>query len=253
MEPTLDNDNLKPEKPAELGDSIQIVLITFLASLVIFFVYQLGQMPGLILGAYLKFDNPVEVLSELLSGNVDALDGDLIGYGAITGGLLGILACYLAAKLSRIKIQRVFPMKIPNLKQWTIWIISSIAVFAFIEFADSYGDYFDVPFMDNVLATISQPVIVILGVGILAPICEELLFRGVLYKGIRDASSENLAVWVSSFLFVFIHLLQYSFAICMLLLPLGLLLGFARKYSKSMIIPIVIHVFNNTVTAIQGF
>ena len=63
---------------------------------------------------------------------------------------------------------------------------------------------------------------------LLAPVAEELLFRGVLFPGIRDLGFPRLAVWGNSLLFAGVHLNLATF------LPLLLLaLVLTRLYEKT--------------------
>ncbi len=52
---------------------------------------------------------------------------------------------------------------------------------------------------------------------ILAPLSEELLFRGVLYPGIRDAGFSRLALWGNSALFAAVHMNAATFLPLLLL------------------------------------
>jgi membrane protease YdiL (CAAX protease family) len=52
---------------------------------------------------------------------------------------------------------------------------------------------------------------------LLAPIAEELLFRGVLYPGIRDVGFPRVALWGSSLLFAAVHLNAATFVPLLLL------------------------------------
>lgn len=80
-------------------------------------------------------------------------------------------------------------------------------------------------------------------VGILAAFAEELFFRGVLQKIlIEKIKNVHLAVFICSVLFSALHQEFYT------LIPrvlLGMLLGYAYVFSKSIWIPILIHFINN--------
>ena len=78
-----------------------------------------------------------------------------------------------------------------------------------------------------------------------------MLFRGFLFKGLQKSFLGGLgAVVVSSVVFAVIHI-QYGFAVIVFLLfPMALLLGYARLKSNSLILPILLHSFNNLLTCI---
>ena len=83
-----------------------------------------------------------------------------------------------------------------------------------------------------------------LSVVVFAPVCEELLFRGVLYPSLRDLGHRRMAIAASSLLFAAIH---GSLA---LMLPLTVLSGaLVWLYEKtgSIIAPILMHAAFNAV------
>jgi len=80
-------------------------------------------------------------------------------------------------------------------------------------------------------------------VGVLAAIAEELFFRGVLQNLILEkVKNIHLAILICSFLFSALHQEFYTLFPRVLL---GMLLGYAYYFSKSIWIPITIHFVNN--------
>ena len=77
--------------------------------------------------------------------------------------------------------------------------------------------------------------------GILAPVCEEFLFRGAILSGLAGRG-KTFAVILSSLMFAFMHgniyQLFYQFA-------LGIILAVVCMASNSLIAPIIIHMLNN--------
>ncbi len=82
----------------------------------------------------------------------------------------------------------------------------------------------------------------ILGIGIAAPVVEELLFRGIIQGELRHAMPEWAAVVIQAILFAAFHMqpIQSSYV----LLP-GLMLGAAYAWTKSLWVPIIMHIFFN--------
>ena len=91
---------------------------------------------------------------------------------------------------------------------------------------------------------------------VLAPILEELLFRGLVFRSLRD-KSKWLAIFASSFLFGFLHIYSALFAgdlsQLIYLLSYGGM-GFAFSYAyekrKTICVPILMHMINNLVAII---
>jgi uncharacterized protein len=88
-------------------------------------------------------------------------------------------------------------------------------------------------------------------VALLAAFSEEILFRGVLQK-ILTSSIQNihLAIFIGAFAFSFFHF-QWSAFIPRLVL--GLFLGYAMAYTKSIWVPILMHFTNNGMAVLLDF
>ena len=87
----------------------------------------------------------------------------------------------------------------------------------------------------------------LLGAVLVAPICEEVFFRGYLLQGLRSMMSDGWAVVLSSVIFAAVHADLGSFP---LLLVLGLLMGTLRVVTGSIWPGVILHTFNNTLTSI---
>lgn len=82
----------------------------------------------------------------------------------------------------------------------------------------------------------------LLTVTIIAPIFEEILFRGKLYNILNVSVSPTLSVLLSSLIFGVLHFKLAVFVSC---IPLGFLFGFVYLRTRSIIAPIILHVCNN--------
>lgn len=86
-------------------------------------------------------------------------------------------------------------------------------------------------------------------VGIVVPIGEELLFRGYLQTRLKERWGSKSAILISALVFALFHLdviqSTYTFFI-------GLLLAVVADKTKSIRLPILIHMINNTVSLILG-
>ncbi len=78
---------------------------------------------------------------------------------------------------------------------------------------------------------------------VLPAVGEELLFRGSLQRLLREWSKRpHLAIWLSAFIFSFIHFQFYGFLPRMVL---GALLGYLFYWGGSLWYPIIAHFLNN--------
>lgn len=91
--------------------------------------------------------------------------------------------------------------------------------------------------------------ILLLSVGIAAPILEEILFRGLVFNELRKALPIPVAIVFQGLLFGLIHfnLTQFIYASA-----LGILFGFVYIWIKSIWATIVIHIFFNSANILQG-
>lgn len=82
----------------------------------------------------------------------------------------------------------------------------------------------------------------ILKVVIIAPVIEELIFRGVIMHGLMRNYSKFTAVFVSALMFALFHLNPWQFPATFML---GLLLGFLMVRTRSIYLCILGHAINN--------
>ena len=109
-----------------------------------------------------------------------------------------------------------------------------------------YPDLFDDSFVIESYRQANNLPILYIGVVIFGPVFEEILFRGFLFKGLENSFlGGHGAVFISSFLFAAIHLQYDQTIILFILLPMAILLGYARLMSKSLVLPILLHSINN--------
>ncbi len=88
-------------------------------------------------------------------------------------------------------------------------------------------------------------VISILIIGVLAGLSEELLFRGALQRLLSATKlSRHGAIWVAAIIFSAIHFQFFGFVPRMLL---GAFFGYLLLWSGSLWLPIIAHIFNNTI------
>ncbi len=86
--------------------------------------------------------------------------------------------------------------------------------------------------------------------GVLPAICEELLFRGVVYQGLRERFGVGASVIFSSLLFALMHqnIIQFVYPFI-----LGCVLSITFEKTKNLLYCIIIHMFNNFETVILSY
>ena len=86
---------------------------------------------------------------------------------------------------------------------------------------------------------------VLLTVGILAPIAEELIFRGVIYSWLRTRLSMVLAIALNAGLFGMIHM-GYPLPLMALVALMGAVFAWSFEKTGSLWVPIVLHMGQNS-------
>ena len=191
-----------------------------------------------------------ETLSKLAEPNAEqellalAEDGDTVSKISIGSGLLGILtmAVLLFFWRSRSKVE-ILGLRGFSVTHFGLFLLGFAAVVAAQQFiADAVG--FEIDFMEKVMGSVTDKTLMLLGIGIIAPLFEELWLRGIAYWSIERISNQHVAIGVTSVAFALLHI-QYPWPVILSIIPLGIILGYARSVSGSIVLPIILHILNN--------
>lgn len=86
--------------------------------------------------------------------------------------------------------------------------------------------------------------------GILPGICEELLFRGMIFQGLKEKFSATTSIFLSALLFALMHQNIQQFIYPFIL---GCILAIVMQRTNNLIYPMLIHIFNNITTIVVSF
>lgn len=224
-------------------------LLLIVGMVVVFFISQL-------LGIY--------IAGKLLLPTAESTTlGDIFFFGSNDGTVVSIsimIGCLLLVAISALVIR----MRGGNLKQYLALTPFSLAVgmgmigllllFMIGSQALTYVlNKSPLAFVDPLYQSVSSVWLLIFAMVIVAPIYEELIFRGLLWSAIAEqfaASSDTehrgamVASLVTSLIFAVIHL-QYGLYEISTIVVLALLFCYARIKSGSLILPILLHIINN--------
>ena len=86
--------------------------------------------------------------------------------------------------------------------------------------------------------------------GVVPAICEELLFRGIIFQGLKEKFSPFLSCVLTALLFALMHqnIVQFIYP-----LILGFVLSLVMHRTNNLLYPILIHLFNNFTTIILTY
>lgn len=109
-----------------------------------------------------------------------------------------------------------------------------------------FGEMYDS--LNNALSSMSTDTVGIYILTVLfAPVLEEILFRGIIQKGLINKGVKPInAIFISALTFGIFHLNPWQSVNAFLL---GLVLGLVYYKTKSLLMPILLHGFNNFVSA----
>lgn len=85
-------------------------------------------------------------------------------------------------------------------------------------------------------------------VSIVAPVVEELIFRGIILQGLRRNYSPFMAIFSAALLFALFHLNPWQFPATFML---GLLLGWIMLRTNNILLAIIGHSINNTLVLLS--
>lgn len=85
---------------------------------------------------------------------------------------------------------------------------------------------------------------------VLAPVAEEVLFRGILYPFIKQLGFPRIALWSTSLIFAAIHVNLVAF---LPLLVLSLVLTALYEHTRNLVAPIIAHALFNAVNFVMLF
>lgn len=97
------------------------------------------------------------------------------------------------------------------------------------------------------------PLLFVLAIVVLAPLFEEVLFRGFLFKGLISTRLGAVGtIVITAFTFAVIHA-QYDLIVLANVFSIGILLGYARYKTNSLLTPLILHMLLNGISLIPAF
>jgi uncharacterized protein len=180
-------------------------------------------------------------------------DGLCIAVSEIVSGLFCIpLILWLTKLRKNISVKNYIGFREPLKREWIKWLLI-LAAFLFLSDGVSYLLHQPLvpPFMADAYKTTSSLPVLLFAIIVVAPIFEEIFFRGFLFQGIRYSRLGPMgAVLITSFFWAVIHL-QYDAYGITTVFALGLLLGVARLKTDSIHLLMVMHSLVGLVATIE--
>jgi membrane protease YdiL (CAAX protease family) len=201
--------------------------------------------------SFAKAEHPeldLEAYAKSLSSN-----GFCIAIMAVVSGLICTpLTLWFTRLRKTISIKNFIGFKEPLKREWVRWLLI-LAAFLFL--SDGVSFLLDqpivAPFMVDAYKTASSLPALLFAIVVVAPIFEEIFFRGFLFQGIRYSRLGPIgAIGITSLLWAVIHL-QYDIYGMATVFALGVLFGMARLKTDSIHLLMVMHSFVGLVATME--
>jgi uncharacterized protein len=162
--------------------------------------------------------------------------------------IIGIVAVVL--RVRRLPARQFLALQWPSFRTTAGWLLAFVLLVAIEE---TVGRAVGLPQPEpwGSRYTGAALAVRLLGLILLAPIAEELVFRGVLFARIYQTRlGKTGAIVIPAALFALLHL-QYSPMEMSFIAVDGLFFGLARYQSRSLLVPILLHASGNAFAAFQ--
>ena len=218
--------------------------------LAVFFALQITTVVVLVMinsGPLSESELSEKIASSAYNGNVLSLTivlTSLVCLGLLVG----------AAKLKHGSIlKEYFAMKAVSLRTLVNWIGLLAGTLVLSDLLTRFLGRPIVPeFMSSAYATANPVLPFWFALVVAAPLFEEALFRGFLFKGLESSFAGPIgAVVATAGLWAAIHI-QYDVPEIAIIFCVGLLLGMARIFTGSLLVPIGLHAITNLAATIQA-
>ena len=189
-----------------------------------------------------------EAVMETLETN-----GTLLGIATCAGAMFGIPAILGVIKLKRgADIRSYLGLKRVSRRTMVVCIAMGCA---FLAISDLINVALDRPVVPDVMrdtyASGNPLWLLWFSIIVVAPLFEEIFFRGFLFRGIEGSRIGVAgAILITSFTWAIIHIQYDAFEVATIFV-LGILLGIVRWRTGSVLVPIALHMVNNLIAAIE--
>lgn len=238
-----------PQHLPRVGPSfgwLMLFLVLFFASAV-FYVVGYGAVLGYqsaVQGVALPEQSQIEVMIQKHLGEPDGLAGLYLLQCLI---LLPVIAAVAHFRTQHWSVTLGF--KRFALQSLAVWMLVWLAYLAITYVINLLAQVDPGDFMRSLNGSQHLGAALVLVIG--APLLEELIFRGYLFKAWRHSRlGLSGTLLLTSVLFTALHLSQYNWTYLSMIFALSLILGLAREKSGSVWVPLAIHAANNLVATV---
>lgn len=208
----------------------------------VFFIVQV--VTGVV---YLSIRNPDASAAELKElFNYLGKDGQAVAIMTVVGGMVCTGVITMIIRLRRVRLPEYLALRPVPLKQLVFWVAVIVVYGIAFNLVTGLLDRDTVTeFMHDISSTSGPMPLFMLGIVIVAPIFEEVFFRGFIFTGLeRSPMGVVGAITITAAVWTIIHT-QYDWYVLVQIFGLGLIFGYARHRSKSLLPALIMHMQMN--------
>lgn len=201
------------------------------------------------LGAYMAISQPgidPKVVEETINSNMLVYLPGMY----LTQFIFLLPLIFLASRFPTQSFRETLALKPVRLRQLVFWL----GVYAIYQLlAVAMHALLELPVEDFMQQMADQPHLpTALTIVLLAPVLEELVFRGYLFKAWRHSwLGASGTILLTSVLFVLLHTGQYSWIVMGQLFVFAVILGLAREKTGSVLTSWLLHMLNNLIAVVM--
>lgn len=216
---------------------------TIALSVVLLLLFLASQLVGVLLFAPVVFGGQkMDIAETILQGSQN---GTLISLSVLF--TLVVVCGFIALVIWQKKANIVDYLALKAFKFWYFCqgLVALLLFNVVIHLLTTWLGREPMAFMDE-LAFSAKPLwLLMLGMVVIAPIYEEVMFRGFMWTGLAHSRLGVIGASVlTGIVFALIHF-QYGWVELLAIFMLALLFSYARFVSKSLLLPIALHIVNN--------
>ncbi|MEH6457121.1 MAG: type II CAAX endopeptidase family protein [Cocleimonas sp.] len=231
---------------------------TLVFGLLVFTVFSICQAAGLF--AYIAAVNPQALAAlsnpdsaigaEQLLGQY-MFNGDAIAVGQIPAAIVGVMMIIWFASMRKLlSVDEYLDLNIPTLKSMLLFLGLMILIMIAMESVNYFLDRPVPEFMTKVYNSTQNLPLLWIAVAVGAPFFEEFLFRGFLLEGLSRSKLGMIgAIILTSASWAVIHV-QYGWFEIISIFLIGIVLCIAKIKSKSLYVPIAMHMLMNLAASV---
>lgn len=176
-------------------------------------------------------------------------------YGIVATQVVLVSIAVISAVVIKVDFKETFPIRLPSIRQFFGAVFTYIGVYL-ITLSISNIIYIFFPSMQDTVEGLSSmtnimpnPIVAVIVIALLPAVCEELLMRGFILSSFSEYKS-YVGIVIVGVMFGILHFDVYRFVPTTIL---GIASAYIVLKTKSLILPMLYHFINNTISVMAMY